>query len=368
MGVYGRELVHVWRWIHAAVKRNVKQIELTFYPKESTGDIEIPNCLVICPSLELLRLSLGHCGLRLPNILGFLALRVLDLTSVDLLEDDNLVKGFLESCPLLEDLTLDDCVLCKLDLLCISCLKLKKLSIVNTYDDNDDDGGLCGGVKICCPKLVDLELTCYIAYNYFFECLDSLKKAEIEPKSEGNNISVLFPGISGVEYLRIDPYFFIKCIYAAIDPGLPNLKTLVLSTTMDAFTMDNFNRVLKYYPKLESLKLSIKQLFSYQIDFHGSDGTEYGWLDEDETREILSIDLKRIEFFEFNGEKPKVVIKWFDDILNMYFSWGKETSGMELLRYVVLVSMFLIDKRKKKRAITAGGVRGKKRRTRQKSA
>ncbi|CAI9285259.1 unnamed protein product [Lactuca saligna] len=253
---------------------------------DTTGDIEMPNCLVISPSLESLRLSLGHHGLRLPNIMGFPALRVLDLTSVDLLEDGNLVKAFLESCPLLEDLTLDDCVLCKLDLLCISCLKLKKLSIVNTYDDNDDDG-------------------------------DSLKKAEIEPKSEGNNMSVLFPGISGVEYLCIDPYFFIKCIYAAIDPGLPNLKTLVLSTTMDAFTMDNFNRILKYYPKLESLKLIIEQ------DFHGSDGTEYGWLDEDETREILSIDLKRVEFFEFNGEKPKVVIKWFDDILNMYFNWGE---------------------------------------------
>ncbi|XP_042758193.1 putative F-box/FBD/LRR-repeat protein At1g66290 [Lactuca sativa] len=83
-----------WRWIHAAVKRNVKKLELTFYPKESTGDIEMPNCLVICPSLESLRLSLGHHGLRLPNIMGFPALRVLDLTSVDLLEDGNLVKGF----------------------------------------------------------------------------------------------------------------------------------------------------------------------------------------------------------------------------------------------------------------------------------
>lgn len=34
---------------------------------------------------------------------------------------------------------------------------------------------------------------------------------------------------------------------------------------MYAFTMDNFNQILKYCPKLESLRLNIDQLFSYQL-------------------------------------------------------------------------------------------------------
>ncbi|CAH1426990.1 unnamed protein product [Lactuca virosa] len=277
----------------------------------------MPHCLVTCGSLEVLKLNSKERGLRLPKTMVFPSLRVLGLTFVDKLEDADLVKNFLKNYPLLEDLTLSDCVIFKFDLLCISCQKLKKLTIINMYNGNYD-GVQCGGIKICCPKLVDLELRGLIANNFFFECLDSLKKAVIEPKLVGNNKCVLFPGISSVESLWIDPYFFIECITAACDPVLPNLKTLVLSTTMDAFTFDNFNQILKYYPKLVSLKLVIQQ------DFHGSDGTEYGWLDEDETWSLLSNDVKRVKFFEFNGEKPKVVLEWFEDILDMFFSWGNE--------------------------------------------
>ncbi|XP_023748992.3 F-box/LRR-repeat protein 13 [Lactuca sativa] len=307
----------VGRWINAAVTRNVKQLELTFYPKNNEY-IQIPHCLVTCGSLEVLKLNSNVCGLRLPKTMGFPSLRVLDLAFVDLLEDADLVKNFLKNCPLLEDLSLSECLIFKFDLLCISCQKLKKLTIINFYVGKYD-GVLCGGIKISCPKLVDLELRGYIGHNCFFECLDSLKKALIVPKLEGNNKCVLFPGISSVESLWIDPYFFIECINtAACDPVLPNLKTLVLSTTMDAFTFDNFNQILKYYPKLESLKLVIQQAF------RGSDGTEYGWLDEDETWSILSNDVKRVEFFEFNGEKPKVVTEWFEDILDIFFSWGNE--------------------------------------------
>ncbi|CAH1426975.1 unnamed protein product [Lactuca virosa] len=73
------------------------------------------------------------------------------------------------------------------------------------------DDGQSGGVKISCPKLVDLELRGLIANNFFFKCLDSLSKAEIEPKLTRNIKSVLFPGISHVEHLLIDLYFFSQC-------------------------------------------------------------------------------------------------------------------------------------------------------------
>ncbi|XP_042758607.1 uncharacterized protein LOC111882919 isoform X2 [Lactuca sativa] len=188
--------------------------------------------------------------------MGFLALRVLRLSYVDLLGDGYLVKDFLENCPSLEELTLLDCVLSKLDLLCISCPKLKKLSILNL--DNMDDG-MSGGIKISCPKLVDLDLKGLIANNFFFECLDSLNKAELEPKFMGNIKYVLFPGISHVEHLLIDLNFFSQCVFAACDPALRNMKTLVLTTSIDAFTMDEFIRILKYYPKIESLKLIVRE-------------------------------------------------------------------------------------------------------------
>lgn len=44
---------------------------------------------------------------------------------------------------------------------------------------------------------------------------------------------------------------------------LPNLKTSMLTTTFDDFTMDDLNRTLNYYPKLVSMKLIIKDVFSF---------------------------------------------------------------------------------------------------------
>ncbi|KAL7598091.1 hypothetical protein Lser_V15G23341 [Lactuca serriola] len=96
-------------------------------------------------------------------------------------------------------------MLCKLDLLCISSPKLKKLNILNVALMDEGQSGI---VKISCPKLVDLELRGLIENNFFFECLDSLNKAGIEPKLTGNIKSVLFPGISHVEHLWTDLYFF----------------------------------------------------------------------------------------------------------------------------------------------------------------
>ncbi|KAI3790660.1 hypothetical protein L2E82_03875 [Cichorium intybus] len=42
----------VGRWIHAAVTRNVKQLDLGFCLKDSTEVVEMPHCLVTCGSLE----------------------------------------------------------------------------------------------------------------------------------------------------------------------------------------------------------------------------------------------------------------------------------------------------------------------------
>ncbi|XP_023748983.1 F-box/LRR-repeat protein At3g26922 isoform X1 [Lactuca sativa] len=303
----------VWRWIHAAVTRNVKKLALTFFPKQYNEDIEMPHCLVSCDSLEELELYFSGRGLRLPDIKVFPALRVLDLTCVDLLEDDDLVKHFLESCLLLEDLSLDYCIINKLNLFSISCPKLKKLTIYN----GDEDLGLCGGIKVSCPKLVHMDITGYIAIDFFFECLDSLKEAVIDPKFEENTNtkSVLFPGISHVESLHIDFYFFSQCINAAAcDPSLPNLKTLELTTPIDAFTFDKFIRILNYYPKVESLELVIKQQFY---------GPEEWELHEDDKRRIMTPDLESVEFFEFKGEKPKLDLVWLEiTCLEMFFSWG----------------------------------------------
>ncbi|CAI9285282.1 unnamed protein product [Lactuca saligna] len=112
------------------VTRNVKKLQLTFYPEEENEDVQLPHCLVTCCSLEALMLDFNYRGLKLPNIMGFPGLKDIYLAYVDL-RDDNLVKGFLESCHSLEYLGLLHYMLCKLDLHSISRPKLKKLNILN---------------------------------------------------------------------------------------------------------------------------------------------------------------------------------------------------------------------------------------------
>ncbi|GJX37347.1 F-box domain containing protein [Tanacetum coccineum] len=52
------KLLTVKKWIKAAVKRNVKSLELLCSPKNKDSAIKFPSCLITCGSLEFLRLSL----------------------------------------------------------------------------------------------------------------------------------------------------------------------------------------------------------------------------------------------------------------------------------------------------------------------
>ena len=90
--------------------------------------IELPSWLVACNSLIVLKLNLFSCALDLPYSMGFNQLNSLDLSFVKLL-DDNLTGSFFSNCPLLENLSLIECVLKKLKILEISANNLKNLTI-----------------------------------------------------------------------------------------------------------------------------------------------------------------------------------------------------------------------------------------------
>lgn len=54
----------IGRWIHMAVMRNIKQLNLYFIPKEMPQAIELPHCLVTCGSLEVLMLKISALDLK----------------------------------------------------------------------------------------------------------------------------------------------------------------------------------------------------------------------------------------------------------------------------------------------------------------
>nr|GEX06613.1 pentatricopeptide repeat-containing protein At4g32450, mitochondrial-like [Tanacetum cinerariifolium] len=99
--------------------------------------------------------------------------------------------------------------------------------------------------------------------------------------------------------------------------SLPNLKTLELTTTINAFTMNVLIRILRCCPNLESLHLLIEK---------GTINNRIWALHEIETRKILHDHLKTVNFLRFNGKKRRVGIARFllqqgNALEKMFFSW-----------------------------------------------
>ncbi|PWA73474.1 F-box domain, FBD domain, Leucine-rich repeat domain, L domain-like protein [Artemisia annua] len=343
---YGKSTVH--KWIEAAVNRNVKSLDLKFYPTPADDDfldgliaieaIELPEFLITCESLESLRLFLYQRIIGLPRCTGFQALRVVELNNVYCFDHD-LVEKFLNKCPLLEEFSLIDCFIRILDPVCVSSSKLKTLIIRNW---KNVWSGLkldfwCG-LKVSCPQLVYFE---YVGRRceIILEDVRSLKKAVIHPEdllqqrispTLGKTVSMLLDGISHVESLSLNLYC-IQCIDAAHNPDtdipafFPKLKTLEVTTTIDAFTMIVLIRILRFSPILESLNLIIKKEHLT---------TDYWVLDEVETRTILTRHLKSVKFLRTNGKKRRLVITRFllehgNALEEIVFSWSSKVKYHE---------------------------------------
>lgn len=317
------------KWIEAASRRKVKKLDLMFWC--GRRDITMPVCLITCDSLEVLRLCLYGYTLQMPVCTGFRALKVLELNCVhDCCSD--LPEQFIRMCPLLEELSLIECYRSLINVPAwISSLKLKTLILhireKNTFGLTE----YCSDI-IDCPELVLLEYVGPIVPSCLTSnSLDNVKKAVILPEDKmqrkisyqrGDDVCETLAGMSHLESLSINLYF-IQCIDAARDEEkqfplfFPNLKTLEVTTTIDAFTLKVLIRILKCSPNLESLHLVIQKEHLT---------TDYWGLDEVETRTILTRHLKSVKFLGINGEKRRLVIARFllehgNVLEEIVFSW-----------------------------------------------
>lgn len=324
------------RWIHAAVVRKIKLLDLMFGPIDEPEDLEIPHCLVTCSSLEVLKLYLlGYHRLCLPKIPGFPALRVLELNDVVLSDiykrKGDLVNYFLESCPLLEDLSLLNCCTPSGSLV-IASPKLKNLRIEKHEiipDPEVDDMLDCLRLKISCPNLELLKLVGPVSFKFSFRDLHSLKKSMIHCTDfSSESFCDVFNGISHVEYLSISICFIGQCYWPDEDEepmSLPNLKTLEI-TVDDPQGLYMIITFLEYFPDLESLHLIfIKHVY----------GLNKWHLQEAEKINILTRRLKKVEFCEFDDEKPILVVarallEHGKELEEMVFSWGDEAKFHEM--------------------------------------
>ncbi|CAH1434749.1 unnamed protein product [Lactuca virosa] len=113
----------------------------------------------------------------------------------------------------------------------------------------------------------------------------------------------------------------LEWIDDAHDLALQNLKTLELHSSIDEFTAERLIQALEYCPELESLSLTFENVIS-------CDPLEHPKLDDAATRRILPPDVKWLEFFEFKGEKPKLVLMYENGYgwMDLVARWGKQAS------------------------------------------
>ncbi|KAL4590304.1 hypothetical protein LXL04_003232 [Taraxacum kok-saghyz] len=321
------------RWIHAAVMRNVKQLDLVFPSNWKSEDMAMP----VCASLEVLRV-------------------------IQRINGDS-VKDFLESCPMLEDLTLDNCRLDKLDRLtpirrCETstsvavftlhvvyrrrCETSVAVSFVLTREAVARSGiwkeEIAGRFQDRAIKVPEVSRGAYHALAAFsgymqlgdtHSMLGQLDRS-IECYKEGLKIQMEALGDTDPRVAEMDEqtlYFLLDfccetstgCIDGARHPALPILKSLELTTTdvCSAFRVQKLVQILKHCPELESLCWTVQKccyIWSTALPINGSvkdPDLDFGKCEVAETTSVLTPDVKWVEFFEISGEKPKLDFFFF---------------------------------------------------------
>ncbi|KAJ3674905.1 hypothetical protein LUZ60_005521 [Juncus effusus] len=216
------EIINNWISKLVSLKPNYVEIELCLPNLEN---LDFLSTLFNCASIETLDLwpaihegwaSLNPTVVNLPN-LKYLQLYCLNL-------NDEFLQKILSGCPILEELTIENCFL-NLTYQKIRSLSLKKLTM--RYNEFSEGARL----RIWIPGLVELEIEFHLGRVLFYN-LESIERASVtlldtENDYDGKNFKVL--------------------------KGLLNAKTIELSSLLPLNTM--FEKELLNLPVFEKLEI-----------------------------------------------------------------------------------------------------------------
>ncbi|KAK3225600.1 hypothetical protein Dsin_005462 [Dipteronia sinensis] len=258
----------IHRWITVVAQRKVQELSLDIFSR-------VPFQLPTCQSLITLRLGFDSlCILKLPTFAGFSRLKSLHLWMVIFI-DSSMLGNFISSCPLLENLNIEQSFFCNFKVFEICSTSLKNL-IVHSGDEDDPNGvgdglGNCE-IKIACPRLVSLNFVTPSTWNFCFQDVNSLQKVFIyfyhDPKHATAEecrcvLSKILEGLRNVTALKLSMGFFMFLYQEIVIPkffstSFNNLKSLTLMVCMnlDKQAIINF---LNLSPSLQALTIYFGQ-------------------------------------------------------------------------------------------------------------
>ncbi|XVF22851.1 hypothetical protein REPUB_Repub12eG0206700 [Reevesia pubescens] len=303
----------LYRWVNILSQKHVQELYLNI-TSETEKPFVLPRCLLASDLLEVLELNLQESVLKIPSYAGFSRLKSLKLVSTQLL-DQNLFQNFISSCPLLEILSLEGCVLHDFKALDISLRNLRKLVINSDGWGGPFDEGLrkCD-LKIDCPNLVFFDLTGQLAQSLSWGKNPSLQTAIIfaffhdHPLLSQEFVKFVLKilrGVCHVEVLKLRMDILEYISPAVAKPGcfsaiFYNLKALRLSTGMEKCYLQSIIYLLKCAPNLQLLSVYIDQEMCVR---------DYKWRMPDEDIACLRCHLKMVKLIEIdsNDEELKLI-------------------------------------------------------------
>lgn len=211
------------RWLQYATKRNVHELDFELL---ATCEFDcrgtVPACLLMCQSLEKLKLALPCWRLLLGDSVDLSRLTTMHLKGV--ISSSNSLSRLVSSCPLLEELCLEDC---NFKVLTIFANELKRLTIARCICHSFNS------IEICTPNLSSFNYSSGKAQGCYLHDVSTLVDASLMlfnleyskvHSSKRWSIDETLRGLSNVESLTFTYLGAKVCSFPHIEVFLMSFK------------------------------------------------------------------------------------------------------------------------------------------------
>ena len=239
-------------WIISVLKHKVQVLDM--YLRNFQEPLALPPCLFTCESLEVLTLKMFHY-LKLPSSISFSSLKILSLTK-GIFSNDHSTQQLFSGCPLLEKLSIFDCIWKNVKDVCISSPMLQELFISDRYlfeekygenDDKDDlnadvdDQKDFNGCKVVIfgtslesfsfnGELIN-DYCLYNSSSIVKASLEVFERVELDNHQDAHRVFKLLSGLTSVENLKLSSGIVDVCSQLLITFFFLSIKTNIIKNT-----------------------------------------------------------------------------------------------------------------------------------------
>lgn len=315
------------RWLQYATKRNVHELDCEFLSTcEFNCHRTVPDCLLMCHSLEKLKLAVPQWKLVLGDSVGLSNLTTMHLKGV--ITSSNSLSRLVSSCPILEELCLEDC---NFKVLKISANELKRLTIARCIFDSFNK------IEIHTPKLLSLNYYSGKAQGCILHDMSSLVNASLMlfnleySKKYSSKIWSIGETLQGLSNVKSLTFTYLGAKHLSVErhlfgrlPIFHNMKYLRLNLVLSRVHLQSISYMLLHMPNLETLVIHNEVFNSCAMH----EEKISCWTSSELFVGMLN-DIKQIKLLNFESDEQE----W--EVINLLKTMGTGTEGSTSLSLTV---------------------------------